>query len=83
MSTALIMTALKTRSALGAEQTFALAAVNNLGLLYTNQGKIVEPEEMYLRALQGYESTLGAHHMRKECFGGYSFAHSPQRSASC
>ncbi|KAF2735262.1 hypothetical protein EJ04DRAFT_395228, partial [Polyplosphaeria fusca] len=33
--------------------------VNNLGNLYADQGKLVEAEKMYQRALQGYEKTLG------------------------
>jgi tetratricopeptide (TPR) repeat protein len=37
-----------------------LRIVNNLGLLYTDQGKLVEAEQMYQRALQGYEKILGA-----------------------
>jgi hypothetical protein len=28
---------------------------HNLGLLYANQGKLVKAEQMYQRALQGYE----------------------------
>ena len=32
-----------------------LATVNNLGLLYANQGKMDEAEKMYQRALQEYE----------------------------
>jgi tetratricopeptide (TPR) repeat protein len=30
-----------------------------LGLLYQNQGKLAEAEEMYQRALKGYEKALG------------------------
>jgi hypothetical protein len=36
--------------------------VNNLGLLYSDQGKITEAEEMYQRALAGYEKALGPDH---------------------
>ena len=36
-----------------------LNAVNNLGLLYADQGKMAEAEAMYLRALQGYENAWG------------------------
>lgn len=32
--------------------------VNNLGSLYRDQGKLVETENMYQRALQGYEKAL-------------------------
>ena len=35
--------------------------VNNLGNLYTDQGKLAEAEQMYVRALQGYEEALGNH----------------------
>ncbi|KAJ3575070.1 hypothetical protein NPX13_g4158 [Xylaria arbuscula] len=34
----------------------------NLGILYSNQGKLKEAEEMYQRALQGYEKALGPDH---------------------
>ena len=36
--------------------------VNNLGLLYSDQGKSAEAEEMYKRALAGYEKALGKDH---------------------
>ena len=36
-----------------------LNTVNNLGLLYADQGKLVEAEQMYQRALRGYEKSLG------------------------
>ncbi|KXJ85413.1 Tetratricopeptide repeat-domain-containing protein, partial [Microdochium bolleyi] len=36
--------------------------VNNLGILYRNQGKLDEAEKMYLRALRGYEKALGPDH---------------------
>jgi hypothetical protein len=32
--------------------------VNNLHLLYTNQGKHEDAEEMYMRTLQGYKEAL-------------------------
>jgi tetratricopeptide (TPR) repeat protein len=32
---------------------------HNLGLLYVDQGKLVEAEQMYQRALQGYEKAWG------------------------
>ena len=44
---------------LGAEHTSTLHTVNNLGVLYRNQGKLVEAEKMYMRAMQGYENALG------------------------
>ena len=34
--------------------------VNNLGVLYAKQGKLVEAEQMFQRALQGYEKALSA-----------------------
>ncbi|OWT42553.1 tetratricopeptide repeat domain protein [Pochonia chlamydosporia 170] len=37
-------------------------AFHNLGVLYADQGKLQEAEEMYLRALQGYEKALGRDH---------------------
>jgi tetratricopeptide (TPR) repeat protein len=39
-----------------------LTTVNNLGNLYVNQGKLVEAEQMYQRALQGYEKELEPEH---------------------
>ena len=47
---------------LGAEHTSTLDAVNNLGNLYADQGKMAEAEAMHLRALQGKEKALGAEH---------------------
>ena len=44
---------------LSADHTLTLDTVNNLGILYKNQGKLVEAEKMYQRALQGYEKALG------------------------
>jgi tetratricopeptide (TPR) repeat protein len=46
--------------ALGPDHTSTLDTVNNLGLLYADQGKLAEAEKMYIRALQGYEEALGA-----------------------
>ena len=43
------------KKAWGAEHTSTLDAVNNLGVLYANQGKMAEAEAMYIRALKGYE----------------------------
>jgi tetratricopeptide (TPR) repeat protein len=40
----------------------ALNTVHNLGLFYANQGRLVEAEEMYMRALNGREKTLGSDH---------------------
>ena len=37
----------------GVEHTSTLGTVNNLGVLYADQGKMAEAEEMYMRALQG------------------------------
>ncbi|CAJ2505559.1 Uu.00g129530.m01.CDS01 [Anthostomella pinea] len=38
-------------------------AYHNLGLLYSDQGKLNETEEMYQRALQGKEKLLGPNHI--------------------
>jgi len=46
----------------GPEHTSTLDTVNNLGILYRNQGKLVEAEEMYQRALDGKEKTWGPEH---------------------
>ncbi|KAH9207082.1 hypothetical protein DL95DRAFT_450501 [Leptodontidium sp. 2 PMI_412] len=37
-------------------------ASHNLGVLFTNQGKLAEAEKMYVRALQGCEEALGPDH---------------------
>jgi hypothetical protein len=37
--------------------------VYDLGLLYADQGKIAEAEQMYQRTLNGFEQTLGLEHM--------------------
>ena len=44
--------------ALGPSHTSTLDKVNNLGLLYANQGKLGEAEKMYMRALQGHAEAL-------------------------
>ncbi|KAJ9635249.1 hypothetical protein H2199_008737 [Coniosporium tulheliwenetii] len=36
--------------------------IHCLGMLYSDQGKLGEAEEMFQRALQGYEAALGAEH---------------------
>ncbi|KAH9203501.1 P-loop containing nucleoside triphosphate hydrolase protein, partial [Leptodontidium sp. 2 PMI_412] len=46
-------------TAWGPDHTSTLDTVNNLGLLYADQGKLVEAEQMYQRALQGYEKAIG------------------------
>jgi tetratricopeptide (TPR) repeat protein len=48
--------------ALGPEHTSTLMTVNNLGILYSDQGKLAEAEQMYGRALAGYEKALGPEH---------------------
>ena len=47
------------KTAWGPEHTSTLATVNNLAALYADQGKLAEAEQMYQRALQGYEKALG------------------------
>lgn len=39
-----------------------LSTMNNLGALYSSQGKLKEAEEMYQRALKGMEKAGGAEH---------------------
>lgn len=43
----------------GPEHTSTLNTVNNLGLLYKDQGKLVEAQKMYERALDGKEGLRG------------------------
>ncbi|KAK5738256.1 hypothetical protein LTR17_006133 [Elasticomyces elasticus] len=44
------------------KHTSTLNTVNNLGDLYRNQGKMKDAEDMFLRALTGYEETWGPKH---------------------
>jgi tetratricopeptide (TPR) repeat protein len=44
------------------EHTLTLNIVNNLGLLYADQGKLDQAETMYERALAGKEQMLGPEH---------------------
>ncbi|SLM37739.1 beta transducin-like protein het-e4s [Lasallia pustulata] len=46
---------LDTEKAWGPEHTSTLGTVNNLGVLYKDQGKMAEAEAMYRRALEGKE----------------------------
>jgi tetratricopeptide (TPR) repeat protein len=39
------------KKALGLEHTLTLKVVNNLGILYKNQGKLGEAKKMYKRTL--------------------------------
>ena len=51
---AIYMRALKgKKKAWGTEHISTLNTVNNLGLLYKDQGKIAEAEAIYIRALEG------------------------------
>jgi len=46
----------------GPEHTSTLDTVNNLGALSSDQGRLKEAEEMYQRALKGYEKLRGRDH---------------------
>jgi tetratricopeptide (TPR) repeat protein len=46
----------------GPEHTSTLNTVNNLGILYVDQGRHSDAEMMYNRALAGYEKALGPEH---------------------
>jgi tetratricopeptide (TPR) repeat protein len=48
---------------LSPEHTSTLDTINNLGLLYTDQGKLALAEQMYEQALRGYEKALGPEHI--------------------
>jgi len=48
----------------GPEHITTLDTVNDLGNLYAKQGKAVEAEEMYMRALSGFKKALGTSHNR-------------------
>ena len=58
----LVPSAARIREALGANHTSTLGTVSNLGVLYTDQGKLDEAEKMYQRALQGNEKAWGPDH---------------------
>ena len=47
---------------LGAQHPHTLTSVNNLAGLLKAQGKLVEAETLYRRALEGCEQQLGAQH---------------------
>lgn len=49
--------------ALGAGHTSTLYIINNLGVVYQDQGKLDHAEQMYQRAQSGYEKSLGEDHM--------------------
>jgi hypothetical protein len=49
--------------ALGPNHISTLNTVNNLGNLYSDQGKLGEAERMYIRALAGTEKALGPNHI--------------------
>jgi tetratricopeptide (TPR) repeat protein len=46
----------------GPEHTSTLDTVNNLGVLYADQGRLGDAEAMYERALRGREKALGPEH---------------------
>lgn len=48
---------------LGADYISTLDAVNNLGVIYCQRGKLDEAEQMHKRALAGREKALGADHI--------------------
>jgi tetratricopeptide (TPR) repeat protein len=45
--------------ALSAEHTSTIDSVHCLRILYANQGKLVEAEQMYQQALQSYKKAIG------------------------
>ncbi|KAF5669913.1 ankyrin 3 [Fusarium denticulatum] len=45
-----------------ADENVVTTSIHFLGLLYRDQGKLVEAEAMYKRALEGYEKALGRDH---------------------
>ena len=46
----------------GPEHASMLGAVNNLGLIYADQGKMQEADDIYRRAREGYEKAWGTEH---------------------
>ena len=47
----------------GFDQRDLAGMLNNLALLYTNQGRLTEAEPLYLRSLASVERTLGPEHL--------------------
>jgi Tfp pilus assembly protein PilF len=45
--------------ALGSHHTSTLVTINNLGVLYRDQGRLIDAERMYHRALAGKEKAWG------------------------
>ncbi|KAH7008703.1 hypothetical protein EDB80DRAFT_751332 [Ilyonectria destructans] len=58
-----IREALAGADALGPDHTSTLYTANKLGSIYLRQGKFKEAEDMYERALEGYEKALGPDHI--------------------
>jgi len=50
------------KKVLGLDHLSTLRTINNLGNLYSDQGRLNEAEKMYERALSGYEKALGPEH---------------------
>ncbi|KAL4746509.1 hypothetical protein BDW72DRAFT_184760 [Aspergillus terricola var. indicus] len=50
------------KKALGSDHPFTQDTVKNLGLLYFDQGKLKEAEEMYQQVFAGYKKALGVDH---------------------
>ena len=48
--------------ALGPDYMLTFDIVNNMGILYKTQGKLVGAEKMYRRALEGKEKAWGSNH---------------------
>lgn len=46
----------------GLEHITTLDTVSELGKLYAKHGKVMKAEEMYMRALSGFETALGPNH---------------------
>ncbi|KAE8390738.1 hypothetical protein BDV23DRAFT_183253 [Aspergillus alliaceus] len=51
------------KKALDPDHTSTLSTVSNLGLLYSDQGKLKVAEKMYQQALAGYKKALGPDHI--------------------
>jgi Tfp pilus assembly protein PilF len=50
------------KKALGPNYTLILDTVNNLGLLYADQGKLGKAEQIYEQALRGKKEALELNH---------------------
>lgn len=52
------------KKALGPDHTSTLNTINNLGLLYSDQGKLKKAKKVYQQRLEDYKKGLGPDHSK-------------------